>query len=179
LRPQSNVTFFQLLFRDLWGWQPPSPNDVSRGVFLIALGLTKKMAFADQFAKVADGYFGNVAAHSGALAAWSGVFAFGLQIYFDFSGYTHMAIGRVKLLEVHFPINFRRPYLAARMTEPWHFGLAALALILAIGEEKWEWFERAIRAPMPVYASALAAMLFCLEIFGVLDAAIPFIYFQF
>jgi alginate O-acetyltransferase complex protein AlgI len=65
------------------------------------------------------------------------------------------------------------------LLEPWHFGLAALALILAVGEERWEWFERAIRAPMPVYASALAAMLFCLEIFGVLDAAIPFIYFQF
>jgi D-alanyl-lipoteichoic acid acyltransferase DltB (MBOAT superfamily) len=65
------------------------------------------------------------------------------------------------------------------LLEPWHFGLAALALILAIGEEKWEWFERAIRAPMPVYASALAVMLFSLEIFGVLDAAIPFIYFQF
>jgi hypothetical protein len=52
-------------------------------------------------------------------------------------------------------------------------------LILAIGEEKWEWFERAIRAPIPIYASALAVMLFCLVIFGVLDAAIPFIYFQF
>ena len=63
------------------------------------------------------------------------------------------------------------------LLEPWHFGLAALALILAIGEEKW--CERAIRTPMPVYASALAVMLFCLVIFGVLDAAIPFIYFQF
>jgi alginate O-acetyltransferase complex protein AlgI len=293
-------------FRDLWGWQPPSPDDVSRGVFLIALGLTKKMAFADQFAKVANGYFGNVAAHPGAPAAWSGVFAFALQIYFDFSGYTDMAIGMAKLLGFHFPINFRRPYLAASMTdfwrrwhislsswlrdylyiplggsrggrwftyrnlmftmllgglwhgaswnfliwggyqgtllaieralrgerpptddwdwtypfraaltfvlalvgwvffraadlrqsvqvlgqmfggsggsallEPWHLGLAALALVLAVGEEKWEWFERAIRAPMPVYAAALALMLFCLEIFGVLDAAIPFIYFQF
>ena len=65
------------------------------------------------------------------------------------------------------------------LLEPWHFGLAALALILAIGEEKWEWFERAIRATVPVYASALAVMLFCLVVFGVLDAAIPFIYFQF
>jgi hypothetical protein len=52
-------------------------------------------------------------------------------------------------------------------------------LILAIGEEKWEWFERTIRAPIPVYAAALAVMLFCLEIFDVLDAAIPFIHFQF
>jgi hypothetical protein len=65
------------------------------------------------------------------------------------------------------------------LLEPWHFGLAAFALTLSIGEERWEWFERAIRAPLPVYASALAVMLFCLEIFGVLDAAIPFIYFQF
>ncbi|MCX6627192.1 MAG: hypothetical protein NTW28_06140 [Candidatus Solibacter sp.] len=47
--------------------------------------------------------------------------------------------------------------------EPWYFGLAALAWVLAVGEEKREWFERAIRAPMPIYASALAVMLFCLE----------------
>ena len=79
-------------FRDLWAWQPPSPDDVARGVFLVALGLTKKMAFADQFAQVANAYFGNVAAHPGALTAWSGVFAFALQIYFDFSGYTDMAM---------------------------------------------------------------------------------------
>jgi alginate O-acetyltransferase complex protein AlgI len=293
-------------FRDLWAWQPPSPDDVARGIFLLTLGLTKKMAFADQFAKVANGYFANVSAHPGAPAAWSGVFAFALQIYFDFSGYTDMAIGMAKLLGFHFPINFQRPYLAASITdfwrrwhislsswlrdylyislggsrhgrwltyrnlmltmllgglwhgaswnfliwggyqgvllaiervlrgdrspavgwswtypfrvlatfvltligwvffraadlhqskqvltqmfagrgggnllEPWHFGLAALALILALGEEYREWFERATRAPVAIYAAALAAMLFCLELFGVLDAAIPFIYFQF
>jgi hypothetical protein len=106
-------------FRDLWAWQPPSSADVSRGVFLIALGLTKKMAFADQFAKVANLYFGSVAAHPGRLAAWSGVFAFALQIYFDFSGYTDMAIGMAKLFGFHFPINFRRPYLAASITDFW------------------------------------------------------------
>src|ERR1017187_1290978 len=59
-------------FRDLWGWQPPSPDDVSRGVFLIALGLTKKMAFADQFAKVANGYFGAVAARTARAARATG-----------------------------------------------------------------------------------------------------------
>src|SRR5260370_36635851 len=77
-------------FRDLWGGLPPSSDEISRGVFLIALGLTKKMAFADQFAKVANGYFGSVAAHPGALAAWSGVFAFGFQLYFRFSRYSTM-----------------------------------------------------------------------------------------
>lgn len=58
-----------------------------------------------------------------------------------------------------------------------HF--VGLALILSIGEENWEWLERAARGPVPVYAAALAVMLFCLEIFAVVDAAIPFIYFQF
>ena len=65
------------------------------------------------------------------------------------------------------------------LLEPWHFGLAGLALFLSVGEENGEWFERAARARVPIYATALAAMLFCLELFGVMDAAIPFIYFQF
>ncbi len=42
------------------------------------------------------------------------------------------------------------------LLEPWHFGLAALALVLSVGEERWEWFERAVQAPLPVYATALA-----------------------
>jgi D-alanyl-lipoteichoic acid acyltransferase DltB (MBOAT superfamily) len=114
-------------FRDLWKWQRPSSGDVSQGLLLLVLGLTKKMAFADQFAKVANGYFANVAGNPGMLTAWSGVIAFGLQIYFDFSGYTDMAIGMAKLLGFHFPINFRRPYLAGTVTEfwrRWHISLS-------------------------------------------------------
>jgi len=107
-------------FRDLFHWQPPSAEDLSRGAFLVVLGLTKKMAFADQFAKVANAYFGNVHGNPGTLTAWSGVCAFGLQIYFDFSGYTDMAIGMAKLLGFHFPVNFRRPYLAQSITDFWH-----------------------------------------------------------
>jgi len=61
----------------------------------------------------------------------------------------------------------------------WHIGLIAVSLALAIAEEKLEWFERLMEAPVWAYASALALMLFCLEIFGVIDARIPFIYFQF
>jgi alginate O-acetyltransferase complex protein AlgI len=79
-------------FRDLLEWHPPTTDDVLRGIFLLALGLTKKMALADQFAVVSNDYFASVAQHPGALTAWSGVFAFGMQIYFDFSGYTDMAI---------------------------------------------------------------------------------------
>jgi alginate O-acetyltransferase complex protein AlgI len=228
-----------------------------------------------------------------------------MQIYFDFSGYTDMAIGMAKLLGFHFPVNFRRPYLATsitdfwrrwhislsswlrdylyiplggsrhgrwmtyrnlmftmllgglwhganwnflvwggyhgallsieralgvnpdrkdwRWTDPlrtvltvalvqigwvffrasdfaqsrqvlaamfrgpagqvllqrWHIYLIAVALLLAVLEEKLDWFDRVIEAPPPVYATALAALLLGLDLFGVIDAAIPFIYFQF
>jgi D-alanyl-lipoteichoic acid acyltransferase DltB (MBOAT superfamily) len=290
-------------FRDLYHWRAPSSDEVSRGLFLITLGLTKKMAFADQFAKVANAYFANSAAQPGRLTAWSGVTAFALQIYFDFSGYTDMAIGMAKLLGFHFPVNFRRPYLAGSITDfwhrwhislstwlrdylyiplggnrhgrwktyrnlmltmllgglwhganwnfliwggyhgtllaveraagrkrkplpwtgpvraaltfcfasigwvffraadlhqsaailtqmfagsaghnllpPWQMGLAVVSLILALLEEKWEFLERLTTAPAWAYAGALTVMFFCLEIFGVIDAAIPFIYFQF
>jgi D-alanyl-lipoteichoic acid acyltransferase DltB (MBOAT superfamily) len=114
-------------FHDLFQWQPPTADDLSRGMFLLVLGLTKKVAFADQFAKVANAYFANVAGNSGMLTAWSGVCAFGLQIYFDFSGYTDMAIGMAKLLGFHFPVNFRRPYLAQSITDfwrRWHISLS-------------------------------------------------------
>src|ERR1700686_4309562 len=61
-------------FHDLFQWNPPTGSEVSRGLFLLALGLTKKMAFADPFAKIANDYFGNVPANPGVLTAWCGVF---------------------------------------------------------------------------------------------------------
>ena len=106
-------------FRDLGNWKRPSREDVARGVLLIALGLTKKMAFADQLAKVVDAYFKNVAGQAGALTAWSAATAFVLQVYFDFSGYTDIAIGSAKLLGFHFPANFTRPFLASNMSDFW------------------------------------------------------------
>jgi alginate O-acetyltransferase complex protein AlgI len=87
---------------------------------LMLLGLAKKMALADQFAAISDSYFQNLGAHPGMTAAWSGTAAFALQIFFDFSGYTDMAIGMALLLGFHFPVNFRRPYLAFSITDFWH-----------------------------------------------------------
>jgi hypothetical protein len=63
--------------------------------------------------------------------------------------------------------------------EPWHLGMAIAALALACAEESWEIFDRLPAAPVPVYAFAVSAMLFCVDVFGVMDASIPFIYFQF
>ena len=107
-------------FADLYHWRKPSSDEVQRGLLLMVLGLTKKVVLADQLAQVANGYFKDVTGHPGTLAAWMGVISFGLQIYFDFSGYTDMAIGMAALFGFHFPVNFRRPYLASSITDFWH-----------------------------------------------------------
>src|SRR6204780_565996 len=107
-------------FGDLYHWRKPSTAEASQGILLLLLGLAKKTVMADQFAQVANAYFQDPAKHPGLLPAWSGAIAFGIQIYFDFSGYTDMAIGMAKLLGFHFPVNFRRPYLAASITDFWH-----------------------------------------------------------
>ncbi len=107
-------------FGDLYNWRRPSSDEVLRGLLLVILGLAKKMVMADQFAQIANSYFRDVTTHPGLLNAWSGVVAFGIQIFFDFSGYTDMAIGMAALLGFHFPMNFRRPYLASSITDFWH-----------------------------------------------------------
>jgi D-alanyl-lipoteichoic acid acyltransferase DltB (MBOAT superfamily) len=104
-------------FRDQYNWQPPSDVEIKRAVLAIAMGLVKKSVLADNLAPVADAYFGNPG--HGQVAPWTGVLAFGLQIFFDFSGYTDIAIGCALLLGYRFPKNFDRPYLAASVTEFW------------------------------------------------------------
>jgi len=78
------------------------------------------------------------------------------------------------ILKQMFTVPSGRP-----ITERWHIELALLALVLAVAEEKLDWFEWVIKAPPIAYATALALTLLVVEIFGVMDAAIPFIYFQF
>ena len=115
-------------FPQLFQWQPPSHERTEKGISLILIGLIKKMVLADHFARISDLYFGDVAAHPGAWAAWSATFAFAMQIFFDFSGYTDIARGCGRLLGYEFPVNFRRPYLAASITEfwrRWHISLSS------------------------------------------------------
>jgi D-alanyl-lipoteichoic acid acyltransferase DltB (MBOAT superfamily) len=112
-------------FDDLFHWQPPTSEEFQRGVTQAVFGLAKKLICADQFALIADRYFN--APVAGYLPAWNGAIAFALQIYFDFSGYTDIAIGTALLFGFHFPENFRRPYLAASITDfwrRWHISLS-------------------------------------------------------
>ena len=114
-------------FGELYGWHRPNADELLRGIGEIALGLVKKMAIADQLARVADAYFRDPSAYAGAPAAWSGVLAFAFQIYFDFSGYSDIAIGSARLLGFDFPPNFRRPYLATSIGDfwrRWHISLS-------------------------------------------------------
>lgn len=113
-------------------WKKPKSDFVQSGIDLILIGLIKKMVFADQFAIVADQYFNGIASHHGlypgAAAAWSGVFAFTMQIFFDFSGYTDIARGCARVLGFEFNLNFMRPYLSQNITEfwrRWHMSLSS------------------------------------------------------
>jgi D-alanyl-lipoteichoic acid acyltransferase DltB (MBOAT superfamily) len=106
-------------FVDYFNWRPPTGEEWQRGFALILTGYVKKLICADQFALVADRYYANPAAIPGFMPAWTGTIAFGLQIFFDFSGYTDIAIGIALLFGFHFPENFRRPYLSASVTEFW------------------------------------------------------------
>lgn len=92
-------------------------NDFSEGVCRFIIGLSKKILLANTLALVADKAF---AAQSPSVAlAWLGIFAYTFQIYFDFSGYSDMAIGLGKMFGFHFLENFNYPYISKSITEFW------------------------------------------------------------
>lgn len=88
------------------------------GLFVFALGLFKKVALADSIAPYADTAF-NMAQRLTFLEAWAGALAYSLQLYFDFSGYSDMAVGLGLMLGLTLPINFNIPFRATSMIEFW------------------------------------------------------------
>jgi alginate O-acetyltransferase complex protein AlgI len=96
-----------------------SREDGGRAFFLIASGLLKKALIADFLAdNLVNRVFDTPNLYSGAEALIA-VYAYSLQLYYDFSGYTDIARGAALLLGVRLPINFDRPYSAANMTDFW------------------------------------------------------------
>lgn len=87
------------------------------GVNLFILGFAKKLLLANPCGLVADSVFN--AAHPGMLDAWVGVIAYAFQIYFDFCGYSDMAVGLGRMLGFEFLKNFDAPYLSESITEVW------------------------------------------------------------
>jgi D-alanyl-lipoteichoic acid acyltransferase DltB (MBOAT superfamily) len=96
----------------------PQWDNLAAGLFLLAIGLVKKVLIADTFAPVADAGFAAPAALS-APAAWIAVLAYTMQIYFDFSGYTDMALGAARLFNIRMPVNFDSPYRATDIRDFW------------------------------------------------------------
>ena len=91
---------------------------IQSGYFLIFIGLVKKIVFADNLALIADPVFNNPEQFNG-FETLLGLYAFTFQIYFDFSGYTDMAIGIARLLGFKFPRNFSHPYISTSIKEFW------------------------------------------------------------
>ena len=108
----------QLLAPDL---AVPRARHIAEGLTIFLLGLAKKVVLADTFANFSD--VGFAAAAQGAplsfVEAWYAAASYALQIYFDFSGYSDMAIGLARMMNVRFPQNFASPYKAANIADFW------------------------------------------------------------
>lgn len=107
-----------------------SLDDFGVGLTIFIVGLFKKVVLADNMAGSADLVFG--AAAKGqmveAAAAWTGALAYAMQIYFDFSGYSDMAIGLSRMFNIRLPLNFNSPYRALSIVDfwrRWHMTLSA------------------------------------------------------
>ena len=99
---------------------------ISHGLKRFCVGLGKKVLLANQMGQL----WTQVSAYTSmsAMTAWLGITAFALQIYFDFSGYSDMAIGLGEMMGFHFPENFNYPYISTSVTEfwrRWHISLGS------------------------------------------------------
>lgn len=93
--------------------------NIALGLFIFSMGLFKKVIIADTFAQWATQGF-DVAQTLNMLEAWVTSLSYTLQLYFDFSGYTDMAIGAALLFNIKLPINFFSPYKAVSIQDFWH-----------------------------------------------------------
>ncbi len=108
------------------------------GIQIFILGLAQKVLIANLVGESADTAFNSPVEQLDSLSAWIGVFSYGLQIYFDFAGYSNMAIGLGLMLGFRFPKNFNAPYSALSVTEfwrKWHMTLS-------------EWFRDYLYIPL-------------------------------
>ena len=102
-------------------------EDLTEGMKRFIYGLGKKVLIANYVALIADNIFDYIEVRSVALV-WLGAVAYTLQIYFDFSGYSDMAIGLGRMFGFHFLENFNYPYIAHNVTDfwrRWHISLSS------------------------------------------------------
>jgi len=103
-------------------------ENFAAGLRRFVAGLTKKVLIANNVAALADGILRLHGKEYGAAGAWLAMIAYSLQIYFDFSGYSDMAIGVGRMMGFHYPENFNYPYIATSVTDfwrRWHISLSS------------------------------------------------------
>ena len=94
-------------------------RNITLGLFIFSMGLFKKVVIADSFAVWATNGF-DVAKSLNFFEAWATSLSYTFQLYFDFSGYTDMAIGAALLFNIRLPANFNSPYKAVNIQDFWH-----------------------------------------------------------
>lgn len=134
-------------------------RDFSEGVMRFAVGLGKKVLIANTLALPADKIFAVPAGELPAVIAWLGVVCYAFQIYFDFSGYSDMAVGLGRMFGFHFARNFNYPYISRSITEfwrRWHISLSTWFrdyLYIPLGGNRC--------APWKVYRNLMIVFLLC------------------
>ena len=105
-----------------------SSNDCLQGFFRFVIGLSKKVLIADVIGAQVDTLLATNLSVMDTVTAWITIAAYTMQLYFDFAGYSDMAIGLGRIMGFHFPENFDNPYNSASITEfgrRWHITLGA------------------------------------------------------
>ena len=134
-------------------------EDIAVGLTIFVIGLAKKAALADGIAPYVAPVFGS-AAHGvpvDLFVAWAGALAYTCQLYFDFSGYSDMAIGAARCFGIRFPMNFNSPYKSSSIIEfwrRWHMTLSRFLrdyLYISLGGNR--------RGPVRRYANLVLTML--------------------
>jgi alginate O-acetyltransferase complex protein AlgI len=129
------------------------------GVWRFSLGMGKKVILANNLGVVADKVFALPASELTTALAWVGIASYTLQIYYDFSGYSDMAIGLARFFGFHFPENFNQPYLSKSITEfwrRWHITLSRWFrdyVYIALGGNR--------RSPLHTYINLFIVFLLC------------------
>lgn len=133
--------------------------DFAEGIRRFVTGMGKKLIIADTVGVCADRVFALPGHEVSTSLAWLGVVCYTLQIYFDFSGYSDMAIGLARMFGFHFPENFNYPYISGSITEfwrRWHMSLSRWFrdyLYIPLGGNR--------RGPAHTYVNLVTVFFFC------------------
>lgn len=133
-------------------------ENLAVGLTIFIIGLAKKVMIADQMAPIANNGF-SYPADLSPIAAWGGALGYSLQLYFDFSGYSDMAIGLARMFGVRFPANFNSPYKASSIIDfwqRWHMTLTRYLTLYLYNPVAMGITRRRLAAGLPVARQGVA-----------------------